>query len=150
MLKSLDAEGMFDPDSGLLTRDSFWRDLNNVVIEACDRSLPLTVARFSFNDTSDDRATIDAARLMTRLIRNVDFATRDDEGAILVAFTQTDLRSAHVVARRIAGTLRNTMLTPQRAAEPLAANVALATLKAGDTLGTLMMRLAGGRMVAAE
>jgi hypothetical protein len=150
MLKSLETEGMFDPESGLLTRESFWRDLNKVMVEACDRSLPLSVARFTFNAAADKRAGLDAARLMTRLIRNIDFATRDEAGAILVAFTQTDLRSGHVIARRIAGTLRNTMLTPQRGGEPLTANVTLATLKVGDTLDTLIERLVGSRMVAAE
>ncbi|MGA9083488.1 MAG: GGDEF domain-containing protein, partial [Pseudolabrys sp.] len=150
MLKSLDTEGMFDPESGLLTRQSFWRDLGKVAAEAADRSLPLSVARFSFDGAVDGRASLDAARLMTRLIRNIDFATRDEEGAILVAFTQTDLRSTHVIARRIAGTLKATMLTPQRTDAPLTANVTLATLKAGDTLDTLMMRLMGSRMVAAE
>jgi hypothetical protein len=150
MLKSLDAEGVFNPDSGLLARDSFWRDLNEVVVEACESSLPLSLARFSFNAEADERASLDAARLMTRLIRNIDFATRDEDGTILVAFTQTDLRSAHVIARRIASTLKNTMLTPRRFGEALTTNVTLATLKADDTLSTLMMRLAGGRMVAAE
>jgi hypothetical protein len=150
MLRSLDTEGMFDPESGLLTRQSFWRDLGKVAAEAADRSLPLSVARFSFSGAVDDRASLDAARLMTRLIRNIDFATRDEEGAILVAFTQTDLRSTHVIARRIAGTLKSTMLTPQRTDQPLTANVTLATLKAGDTLDTLMMRVMGSRMVAAE
>jgi PleD family two-component response regulator len=150
MLKSLDTEGMFDPDTGLLTRDSFWRDLGKVAGEAADRSLPLSVARFSFAGVPDARASLDAARLMTRLIRNIDFATRDEEGAILVAFTQTDLRAAHVTARRLAGTLKSSMLTSQRADEPLTANVTLATLKAGDTLDTLMMRVLGSRMVAAE
>jgi len=87
---------------------------------------------------------------MTRLIRNIDFATRDEHGGILVAFTQTDLRGAHVIARRIAGTLKTNMLTPQRRDEPLTANVTLATLKAGDSLDTLMMRVMGCRMVAAE
>ena len=141
---------MFDPESGLLTRDSFWRDLNEVMVEACDRSLPLSVARFTFNSAADKRASLDAARLMTRLIRNIDFAMRDEVGAILVAFTQTDLRSAHVIARRIAGTLKNTMLTPQRTGETLTANVTLAALKASDTLDTLIGRLVGSRMVAAE
>jgi hypothetical protein len=149
MLKSLDTEGMFDPKSGLLTRKSFWRDLGKVAAEAADRSLPLSVARFSFDGAVDDRASLDAARLMTRLIRNIDFATRDEEGAILVAFTQTDLRSTHVIARRIAGTLKSTMLTPQRTDAQLTANVTLATLKAGDTLDTLMMRVMGSRIVAA-
>jgi len=42
------------------------------------------------------------------------------------------------------------MLTPQRIDEPLTANVTLATLKAGDTLDTLMMQVTGRRTVAAE
>ena len=150
MLKSLDAEGIFDPESGLLTRQSFWRDLGKVAMEAADRSLPLSVARFSFDTVVDERASLDAARLMTRLIRSIDFATRDEQGGILVAFTQTDLRSTHVIARRIAGTLKSAMLTPQRRDEPLTAHVTLATLKAGDTLDTLMMRVMSSRMVAAE
>ena len=150
MLRSLDTEGMFDPDSGLLSRASFWRDLGKVAAEAADRSLPLSVARFALQGGSDARASLDAARLMARLIRNIDFATRDEEGTILVAFTQTDLRTAHVIARRLAGALKNTLNTPQCAGGSLAANVTLATLKAGDTLDTLMMRVLGGRMVAAE
>jgi hypothetical protein len=150
MLKALDTEGMFDPASGLLTRQSFWRDLGKVAAEAADRSLPLSVARFSFDTAVDERASLDAARLMTRLIRNIDFATRDEQGGLLVAFTQTDLRSTHVIARRIAGTLKSTMLTPQRRGEPLTAHVTLATLKAGDTLDTLMTRVMSSRMVAAE
>lgn len=149
MLKSLDTEGMFDPESGLLTRDSFWRDFGKAAAESADRSLPLSVARFTFAGAPDARASLDAARLMTRLIRNIDFATRDEEGAILVAFTQTDLRGAHVIARRLAGTLKSTMLTSQHT-EQITANVTLATLKADDTLDSLMMRVTGSRMVAAE
>jgi hypothetical protein len=149
MLKSLDTDGVFDPQSGLLTRDSFWHDLKMAISEAADRSMPLSVARFSFGKELDERASLDAARLMSRLIRNIDFATRDEEGAILVAFTQTDLRNTHVTVRRIATSLKRMILAPQ-GEEPPAANVTLATLKAGDTLDTLMMRVVGSRMVAAE
>ena len=149
MLKALDTDGVFDPQSGLLTRDSFWHDLKMAIGEAADRSMPLSVARFSFGKDLDERASLDAARLMSRLIRNIDFATRDEEGAILVAFTQTDLRNTHVTVRRLAASLKRMILAPQ-GEEPPAANVALATLKAGDTLDTLMMRVVGSRMVAAE
>ena len=117
--------------------------------ESADRSLPLSIARFTFDGVSDARGNLDIARLMTRLIRNIDFATRDEEGAILVAFTQTDLRGAHVFVRRLAGALKELMLTSQSTAS-FTANVTLATLKAGDTLDTLMMRVMGSRMVAAE
>jgi hypothetical protein len=149
MLKSLDTNGIFDLETGMLTRASFWRDLKKVVAESTDRSLPLSVARFSFAKT-DAWASLDAARLMTRLIRNIDFATRDEDGDILAVFTQTDLRDTHVIARRIAGMLRSNMLPPRSAGETPSAHVTLATLKAGDTLDTLMLRVAGGRMVAAE
>jgi GGDEF domain-containing protein len=150
MLKTLDADGMFDADTGLLTRDAFWQDLGKAVAEAGDRSQALSIARYSFDGALDARAGMDAARLAGRLIRNIDFACRQDDGSILIAFTQTDLRGAHVVARRIAATLKNAMLAPQREHDQITANVTLATLKAGDTLDSLMLRVMGSRAVAAE
>jgi GGDEF domain-containing protein len=150
MLKSLDADGMFDPQTGLLTRESFWHELDKAMAEAGDCSQALSLARFSFDGPLDERAGKDGARLLARLIRNIDFACRDEDGAILIAFTQTDLRSAHVVARRIAGALKNTMLAPQRGHDKIVANVTLATLKAGDTLDSLMLRVMASRAVAAE
>ena len=149
MLKSLEADGMFDPNTGLLTRDAFWHELAKAIAEASDRSLPLSIARLSFEGALDARACLEGARLVTRLARNIDFASREDDGGILIAFTQTDLRSAHVVARRIAGALR-TMLVPAHPQEKIAANVTLATLKAGDTLDSLMLRVMENRVVAAE
>ncbi|HXD47074.1 MAG TPA: GGDEF domain-containing protein [Pseudolabrys sp.] len=150
VLASLDAGGLFDPDTGLFTRDAFWRDLGKAVAEAADRSQPLSLARFSFEGPLDARAALDGARLVTRLTRAVDFGAREEDGAILIAFTQTDLKSAHVVARRIAGLLKTTMLAPHRAHQKVTANVTLASLKAGDTVDTLMQRVMGSRMVAAE
>jgi len=150
MLKSLETDGMFDPDTGLLTRDSFAQELAKAVAEAADCSQALSVARYSFDGSLDERAGLDGARLVTNLIRNIDLACRDDDGSILVAFPQTDLRSGHVVVRRIAAALRNAMLVPQRAHDKITANVTLATLKAGDTLDSLMLRVLGSRMVAAE
>jgi GGDEF domain-containing protein len=149
MLKSLDADGMVDPDTGLLNRDAFWHELANAIAEANERSLALSIARFSFEGALNERSRLDGARLVTRLIRNTDFASREDDAGILVVFTQTDLRSAHVVARRIAGALKN-MLVPALPREPITANVTLATFKAGDTLNRLMLRMMDGRVVAAE
>jgi len=148
VLASIEAGGMLDPETGLLTRDAFWGDLGKAIAEAADRSQPLSLARFSFEGPLDARAALDGARLVTRLTRAVDFAAREDDGAILIAFTQTDLRAAHVVARRIAGLLKTTMLGAAR--QTVTANVTLATLKAGDTLDSLMVRVMGSRMVAAE
>jgi hypothetical protein len=150
MLKSLDTDGMFDSETGLLTRESFCRDLGKAVAESADRSQPLSLARFSFDGPLEPRAGLDGARLVNRLIRIVDFATCEDDGAILIAFPQSDLRNAHLVVRRIAATLKNTMLAPQRTHEQVTANVTLATLKAGDTLDSLLLRVMGSRMVAAD
>jgi PleD family two-component response regulator len=148
MLKSLDADGMFDPQTGLLTREAFWQDLAKAIAEAGDRSQPLSVARISFDAPLDERANLDGARMLARLTRAIDFAAREDDGAVLIAFTQTDLPSAHVVARRIAGVLKNIIMA-QRGGSPTA-NVTLATLKAGDTLDSLMLRVLGRQTVAAE
>lgn len=148
MLKSLDSAGQFDPETGLHTHGGFCRDLVKAIEQAADRSQPLSIARFCFEGTIDARVGLEGARLTTRLLRDVDFATRDDDGAILIAFPHTDLRAAHVVARRIAGALKNAMTSPAR--EPIAANVTLATLKAGDTIDSLMQRVMGSHMVAAE
>lgn len=150
MLKSLDAGGTFDPDTGLLTREAFWRDLDKAMVRASECSQALSIARFSFDGTADSRAGGDGARLLSRLIRDIDFATREDDGNLLIAFPQTDLREAHVVVRRIAGALRSAMFAGQRPQDKVAANVTLATAKAGDTLDSLMLRVMGSRVVAAE
>jgi hypothetical protein len=42
------------------------------------------------------------------------------------------------------------MFPARRRHEQIAANVTLATLKAGDTLDSLMLRVMGSRVVAAE
>ena len=150
MLKTLDADGMFDPQTGLHTREAFGQELDKAAAEAGECSQALSLARFSFNQAIDERAGKDGARLLARLIRTIDFACRDDDGAILIAFAQTDLRNAHVVARRIAGVLKNTMLAPPRGRDQVAAHVTLATLKAGDTGDSLMLRVMASRPVAAE
>jgi PleD family two-component response regulator len=141
---------MFDPETGLHTRDSFLHDLTKATAEAVDRSLPLSLARYTFDGPLDERASKDGARLVTRLIRNIDFACRDGDGSLLIAFTQTDLNSAHVVARRIAGVLQNSMLVPRDAQDKVAATVTLATLKSGDTVDSLLLRAMGSQAVAAE
>jgi hypothetical protein len=136
--KSLEAKGSIDPDTGLLTCDAFIRDLTRTVEEAGKRKTRLSLARFSFGPV-DRRASFDAARIVGRLVRTSDFACQDDDGAIHVAFGDTDLKAAHVVARRIASVLKHTMLAP--AADTLSPEIALVTRKPSDTAATLMTRL---------
>src|SRR5262249_26801639 len=114
VLKSLESEGVIDPDTGLLGAQAFWRDLGRAVQESEATGGALSVARFTFEGVADRRAYVDAARLFSRLIRSIDFACQEQDGSILAALTKTDLRSAHLVARRIASVLRRTMLSPGR------------------------------------
>jgi hypothetical protein len=142
MLKSLDAKGMIDPDTGLLGHEAFWRDLNRAVDDAERRGVGLSIARFSFGGT-DRRAGVDAARLVGRLMRQVDFACREADNSIFAVFTETDLRAAHVIARRIASILKNTMLAPERKPQGMDTAVTLATLRPTDSVDTLIARVVG-------
>jgi hypothetical protein len=146
MLASLDAKGMLDPDTGLLAHDAFWRDLNRAVGDAEKRGVGLSIARFSF-ESGDRRISLDAARLVGRLMRQVDFACREADNSIFAVFTETDLRAAHVVARRIASVLKNTMLEPERRKQDkksgFDAAVTLATLKPTDNVDSLIARVVG-------
>ncbi len=150
MLKSLDSDGMLDPDTGLLERD---RVLARSRARGAARPR-MAAARFrshaSPSRSVDRRASIDAARLFSRLVRNIDFACREQDGSIVAAFTETDLRSAHVVARRLASVLKHTMLAPDRDRRSIKPTVTLATLKPTDNLTTLVARVGTYPKVAAS
>ncbi len=143
MLKSLDAQGMIDPNTGLLANEAFWRDLNRAVNDAEKRGVGLSIARFSF-EHGDRRISLDAARLLSRLMRQVDFACREADDSIFAVFTETDLRAAHVIARRIAAVLKHTMLAPDRKRSGVETAVTLATLKPTDNVDSLIARGVGG------
>jgi hypothetical protein len=99
---------------------------------------------------TDRRAHIDATRLFSRLVRETDFACREQDGSILAAFAGTDLRSAHVLARRIASVLRRTMLSPDGDRRTIKPTITLAALRPRDDLGTLVARIGAYPRVAAE
>jgi GGDEF domain-containing protein len=141
LLKSLETEGTLDPATGLFARNAFWNDLERAVKDAESNGGCLSVARFAFEETSDARAHLDAARLFSRLVRDIDFACQEQDGSILAAFTETDLRSAHVVARRIASVLKHTMLSADHDRNTIRPTVTLATLKPTDNLSTLVARV---------
>jgi len=139
MLASLDARGAIDPDTGLLANAVFWRDLNRAVDDAEKRGAALSIARFSLPD-ADRRTGLEAARLVGRLMRQVDFACQQADKSIFTVFTETDLRAAHVVTRRIASVLKKVMLATD--GKPgIAPAVTLATLKPSDTTDSLIARV---------
>ena len=149
LLKSLDAEGLVDPSTGLRRRDAFWQELDRIAAEAADCGGSLSVARITFGSMIGPRSALDAARLLSRLVRDVDTACQDADGAMLVAFTNTDLRAAHVVARRLAATLRQNVVIPGGRRREIAPTVTLATLKPTDTVETMMTRISALPMAAA-
>ncbi|MGP0088997.1 MAG: GGDEF domain-containing protein [Xanthobacteraceae bacterium] len=148
-LKSLEADGLIDGQSGLLTPDAFWRNMIQAVKEAEERGTDLSLARFAFEGPLDRRAGLDAARLLSRLVRALDFACQENDGSIVAAFTETDLRAAHVIARRIASVLKHTMLAPDPDKVNIQPTITLATRKATDTVESLAARVLGKRSIAA-
>ena len=139
MLASLDARGAIDPDSGLLANAVFWRNLNRAIDDADKRGAALSIARFSL-PAADRRMSLEAARLVGRLMHQVDFACQKADKSIFTVFTETDLRAAHVVTRRIASLLKKVMLATDGKAAPEPA-VTLATLKPRDTTDSLIARI---------
>lgn len=139
---ALDARGTIDPDTGLFSVAAFERDLPRAIRDAHERGIPMSMARITFPGVLGRRARLDVARLVSRLIRTVDFACQGEDGAITVVFAESALRNAHVSARRIASVMRHTVLDgEQNDRGPIAASVTLATLKANDTPQSLLARI---------
>ncbi len=147
LLKSIECKGMIDADTGLFNARAFAEALGHAIEDCAERGARLSLARFSFEEPLDRRTSMDAARLVSRLVRDADFACRQDDGSILFAFGGTDLRDAHVAARRLASVLRHTMLHIDR--ERTSPSVTLATLKATDTVHTLLARVVAPPVAAA-
>jgi hypothetical protein len=147
-LKSLDAGGVLDPRTGLLTTEAFDKDFARAVSDIAARGGGLSAARFSF-DKADRRMSLDAARIMSRLMRRMDFAALQEDGSIIAAFAETDLRMANVIVRRLASVLKHTMLSgdDKRRMDP---HVTLATLKANDSAEAVLERLQTGNQRAAS
>ena len=149
LLKSIECKGMVDAQTGLFNENAFGEALTHAISDAGERGVRLSLARFWFDEPTDRRTSMDAARLISRLVRDADFACRQADGSILFAFGDTDLRDAHVVARRLASVLKHTMLRPDRKRPGMSPSVTLATLKPADTMLTLLARVAPRPVAAA-
>ena len=146
---SLDARGMIDPQTGLLTVAAFGRDLPRAIADSHARNIPMSIARFVLPPDLSRRARIDAARLVSRLIRTADFACQAEDGAITVVMAESALRHSHVIARRIASVLRHTMLDLENG-HRMEAMVTLASLKSTDSPQSLLARVSECATAAAE
>jgi hypothetical protein len=137
-LKSIDADGLLDAQTGLLTSAAFDRDFASAVYQTQQRGGGLSVARFAF-DPAHPRAQIDGARIISRLMRQMDFGSICTDGSVVVAFAETDLKTAHAIARRLSSVMRHTSHGPRDTrAEPV---VTVATLMPKDSAKSLLSRL---------
>jgi hypothetical protein len=137
-LRSIDAGGLLDPRTGLLIPAAFDRDFATAVFEALSHGGGLSVARFAF-DPSHPRAQLDGARILSRLKRQMDFGAAEEDGSVIVAFAETDLRTAHMIARRLSSVMRHTSHGKRDTrSEPM---VTIATLLQTDSAKSLLARL---------
>jgi hypothetical protein len=137
-LKAIDADGLIDARTGLLTPEAFERDFASAIYQTQQRGGGLSVARFAF-DPEHPRAQFDGARIISRLMRQMDFGAADADGSVVVVFAETDLKTAHTIARRLSSVMRHTSHGQRDArAEPA---VAVATLLPNDSAKSLRSRL---------
>jgi hypothetical protein len=137
-LKAIDAEGLIDARTGLLTSEAFERDFASAVYQTQQRGGGLSVARFAF-DPEHPRAQFDGARIISRLMRKMDFGAIQEDGAVVVAFAECDLKTAHAIARRLSSVMRHTSNGKREVrSEPV---VTVATLLPNDSAKSLRMRL---------
>lgn len=146
-LRSIDANGLIDARTGLLTRAAFARDFATAVYQSQSRGGGLSVARFAF-DPAHPRAQFDGARIISRLMRQSDFGVALEDGSVCVVLAETDLRNAHMIARRLLAVMRHTSHGRRDSdAEPV---VSVGTLMPNDTAKSLLARLAGDMHRAAS
>ncbi|WLB92516.1 hypothetical protein [Bradyrhizobium japonicum] len=128
-LRSIDAGGWLDPRSGLLTVEAFARDFAKAVEQALARGGGLSVARFAF-DPGNSRAQLDAARILSRLMRQMDFG------------------AAHMIARRLSAVMRHTSNGKhEMRSDPV---VSVDSLSPSDTARSLLARLSADASRAAS
>jgi hypothetical protein len=150
-MASLDARGTIDPQTGLLTVAAFEQSLQRAIADSRERGTPMSIARFDLPADLERRAQADAARLVSRLIGAADIACQAPDGAITVAMTASALHQCHVIARRIASTLRQAMLEREReGGRHVEAMVTLASLKSTDSPQSLLARVSEPTRAAAE
>jgi hypothetical protein len=108
------------------------------VYQTLERGGGLSVARFAF-DPTHPRAQFDGARIISRLMRQMDFGTAEDDGSVIVVFAEAELRNAHLIARRLSSVMRHTRHGKrEESAEPV---VTVATLLPNDSAKSLLARL---------
>src|SRR5260370_39908011 len=123
---------------GMLTAVAVDRDLATAVFHTLSRGGVLSMARCAF-DPNNARAQLDCARILSRLMRQMDFGAVQEDGSVIVVLAETDLRTAHMIARRLCSVMRHTSHGKRDARpEPV---VTLATMLPTDSAKPRLARL---------
>jgi GGDEF domain-containing protein len=137
-LRAIDAGGRIDPQTGLLTQVAFEREFATAIGQTLSAGGGLSVARFAFEGTHA-RARLDGARIISHTMRQMDFGTMRPDRSVIVVFSETDLRAAHTIARRLSSVIRQTSHgAGHQRFEP---TLSIATLQPSDTPTLLLARL---------
>jgi hypothetical protein len=73
------------------------------------------------------------------LMRQMDFGALQEDGSVIVVFSETDLRTAHMIARRLSSVMRHTSHGKR---DPRSeAVVTVATMLPSDSAKSLLARL---------
>jgi hypothetical protein len=138
LARAIEAEGQMDPRTNLLTPAAFRAQLAVALEDVEGRGVPLSIARLSFPGPTPPRLVADASRVLARLIRASDFGGGDD-GGLLLALGDTDLKAAHAVVRRLASIVKHTTLDPMGV--KLVPDVVLDVARPGDDVPALAKRI---------
>ena len=122
-------------------------DFASAVYQTQQRGGGLSVARFAF-DPAHSRAQIDGARIISRLMRQMDFGAAQKDGSVIVVFAETDFRTAHMIARRLSAVMRHTSNGKhEMRSDPV---VSVDSLSPSDTARSLLARLSADASRAAS
>jgi GGDEF domain-containing protein len=138
-LSAIESDGLLDPRTGLLTRAAFDRDFATAVYQTESRGGELSVARFSF-DQIPERVKLDAARIVSRLMRRMDFATLHDDGSLIIVFVEASLRVSQTIAKRLSSVMKHTLHGAKRDSR-VDPHVKLTALQPEDSARSILARL---------
>jgi hypothetical protein len=140
-LEAANREDALDPATGLHRYAPFLAELDELASEVAEGQTVLSCLRIDLPADTAPRVRRDLARMVARLVRDVDIATADAQGGILIALGGTDLRMAQVVARRLGSIVRHSLFEAPDGVVAIEPDYALVAARPGDTAATLTARL---------
>ena len=138
-LKAIDADGLIDARTGLLTPEAFERDFASAIYQDAATRRRTCRSRASHSISNIPARNSTAHRIISRLMRQMDIAVALEDGSVVVVFAEADLKTAHSIARRLSSVMRHTSNGQRETRSDPA--VTVATLMPNDLAKSLRSRL---------